>query len=154
MYEFTIYSAAMKHPDKIRKKETWIFCFTIWGVLSRTFAGFYHEYSRITGLPGKGEGISLTPQYHFHPLRRRLGIGRAFIVGGSPLHIASSRTRTGSLLGFIKVLILLGLLLRFMWLQTLATVWHSLLAFLLMCWYKSQSSVFFQDEFQAVLLFW
>ena len=38
MYEFTIYSAAMKHPDKIRKKETWIFCFTVWGVLSRIFA--------------------------------------------------------------------------------------------------------------------
>ena len=29
---------------------------------------FFHEHSRTTGLQGKGEGISLTPHYHFHPL--------------------------------------------------------------------------------------
>ena len=57
-------------------------------------------------------------------------------------------------LDIINALILLHLLLRFMWLKTLATVWHSLLAFLLMCWYKSQIFVFLQDEFQAVLPFW
>ena len=33
---------------------------------------FFHEHSRITGLQGKGEGISLTPHYHFHPLHRHL----------------------------------------------------------------------------------
>ena len=26
----------------------------------------FHEHSRITGLQGKGEGIQLTPHYHFH----------------------------------------------------------------------------------------
>ena len=31
---------------------------------------FFHEYSQITGLQGKGEGISLTLHYHFHPLHR------------------------------------------------------------------------------------
>ena len=31
---------------------------------------FFHEHSRITGLQGKGEGISLTTHYHFHPLHR------------------------------------------------------------------------------------
>ena len=27
---------------------------------------FFHEHSRITGLQGKGKGISLTPHYHLH----------------------------------------------------------------------------------------
>ena len=58
---------------------------------------FFQEHSRITGLQGNGEGISLTPHYHFHPFYRHLGIIRAIAAGGSPLHIASSRTRTGSL---------------------------------------------------------
>ena len=58
---------------------------------------FFHDHSRITGLQGKGEGISLTPHYHFHPLHRRLHISRAVIAESSPLHIASSRTRTGNL---------------------------------------------------------
>ena len=26
----------------------------------------FHEHSQITGLQGKGEGISLTPHHHFH----------------------------------------------------------------------------------------
>ena len=58
---------------------------------------FFHEHSRITGLQGKGEGISLTPHYHFHPLHRHLDISRAIAAGSSPLHIASSRTQTGNL---------------------------------------------------------
>ena len=51
-------------------------------------------------------------------------------------------------LDIIKVLILLRLLLSFVWSQTLASVWHSLLAFFfsLMCWYKSQSFVFVHDD--------
>ena len=65
------------------------FFFSIWV--------FFHEHSRITGLQGKGEGISLTPHYHFHPLHRQLGIGRAITAGSSPLRVASSRTRTGNL---------------------------------------------------------
>ena len=30
---------------------------------------FFHEHSRFTGQQGKGEGISLTTLYHFHPLQ-------------------------------------------------------------------------------------
>ena len=33
---------------------------------------FFHDHSRITGPQGKGKGISLSPQYHFHPLHRHL----------------------------------------------------------------------------------
>ena len=65
------------------------FCFSIWV--------FFHEHSRITGLQGKGEGISLTPHYHFHPLHRQLDISQAIAAESSPLHIASSRTQTGNL---------------------------------------------------------
>ena len=57
----------------------------------------FHEHSRITGLQGKGEGIPLTPHYHFHPLHRHLDISRAITAESSPLHIASSWTRTGNL---------------------------------------------------------
>ena len=64
------------------------FFFSIWV--------FFHEHSRSTGQQGKGEGIYLTPLYHFHPLHRHLDISRA-ITAGSPLHIAGSRTRTGNL---------------------------------------------------------
>ena len=56
---------------------------------------FCHEHSRITGLQEKGEGISLTPHYHFHPLHRHLDISRAITAESSPLHIANSWTRTG-----------------------------------------------------------
>ena len=58
---------------------------------------FFHEHSRNTGLQGKGEGISLTPHYHFHPLHRQLDISVAITAERSPLYIASSRTRTGNL---------------------------------------------------------
>ena len=58
---------------------------------------FFHKHSRITELQGKGKGISLTHQYHFHPLHRHLDISRAITAESSPLHIASSRTRTENL---------------------------------------------------------
>ena len=58
---------------------------------------FFHEHSRITGLQGNGEGISFTTHYHFHPLHRHLEISRAITAESSPLHIASSRARTGNL---------------------------------------------------------
>ena len=58
---------------------------------------FFHEHSRFTGQQGKGEGIYLTPLYHFHPLHRHLDISRAIAAGSSPLHIAGRRTRTGNL---------------------------------------------------------
>ena len=59
----------------------------------------FHEHSPITGLQGKGEGISLVPHpihRHFHPLHRHLDISRAITAENSPLHIASSRTWTGA----------------------------------------------------------
>ena len=51
---------------------------------------FFHNHSRITGLPGKGEGIPLTPLYHFHPLHRHLNISRVITVESSPQHIGNS----------------------------------------------------------------
>ena len=57
----------------------------------------FHEHSQTTGLQGKGEDISLTPHYHFHPLHRHLDIRRVITAESSPLHIASSRTQTGNL---------------------------------------------------------
>ena len=53
---------------------------------------FFHNYSQITGLQGKGEGISLTPHYHFHPLHRHLDISWAITAESSLLHIGSSQT--------------------------------------------------------------
>ena len=58
---------------------------------------FYHDHSRIKGLQGKGEGISLNPHYHFHPLHWHLDISRAIATDTSPLHIGCSRTWTGNL---------------------------------------------------------
>ena len=52
---------------------------------------FFHEHSRFTGQQRKGEAISLSPLYHFHPLHRHLDISRRL------LHIAGSWTRTGDL---------------------------------------------------------
>ena len=34
---------------------------------------FFHKLSRITGMQGEEEGISLTPHYHFHPLPNQPG---------------------------------------------------------------------------------
>ena len=58
------------------------------GFLSRTFT--------IHRTAGKGQGISLTPLYRYHPLHRQLDVSRA-ITTDSPLHIASNLTRTGNL---------------------------------------------------------
>ena len=52
-------------------KEVYCF-FSIWV--------FSHEHSRITGLQGKGEGISLTPHHHFHPLLRHLDISVTYAL--------------------------------------------------------------------------
>ena len=60
------------------------FFFSIWV--------FFHEHLQITELPGKGEGISLTPHYQFHPLHWVAGR----LLQSAPLHIASCRTRTGN----------------------------------------------------------
>ena len=61
---------------------------------------------------GEGEAISLTPHYHFHPLHRDIEISRAVPAESSPLHIASSRTRTGNL-WFPSVSIKSGIIFKF-----------------------------------------
>ena len=45
------------------------------------YLGFFHEHSRIIGLQGKGEGISLSTHQHFHPLHRHLDINRTIAEG-------------------------------------------------------------------------
>ena len=72
-----------------KKIISYFFFFSIWV--------FFYGHLRITGLQGKGEGISLTPHYYFHPLHRHLDISRVITAESSPLDIASTRTRTGNL---------------------------------------------------------
>ena len=54
------------------------------GFLSKPFTNHRTEW--------KGEGIFLTPDYHFHPRHRHLDISRAISAESSPLQTASSRT--------------------------------------------------------------
>ena len=60
------------------------------------YLGFLWRTFTIHRQQGKGEGIFLTPLYHFQPLHRHLDISQAITTESSPLHRASSRTRTGS----------------------------------------------------------
>ena len=56
---------------------------------------FFHEHSQFTGKQVKGQAISLTPVYDFHPLHRHIDIiSRIIIAESAPLHIPSSWTRT------------------------------------------------------------
>ena len=50
---------------------------------------FFHEHSWFTWQQGKGEGIHLTPHYHFHPLHSHLEISWVIVVESSPLHLAN-----------------------------------------------------------------
>ena len=59
----------------------------------------FHEHSWFTGQQGKGEAVSLTPFYNFHPLQRHLNINRTITAKRPLLHIASSRTKTGNIWG-------------------------------------------------------
>ena len=63
-----------------------------WKYLFFSTCVFFHNHSRITELEGKGEGISLTPHYHFHPLHRHWDISRAITAETSPLHTGSNRS--------------------------------------------------------------
>ena len=58
---------------------------------------FFQEHSRFPGQQGKKVAISSSPLYHFHSLHRHLDIRLAITAESSPLHIGSSRTRTGNL---------------------------------------------------------
>ena len=62
---------------------------------------FFHEHSRITGLKGKREGISLTPHYHFRLLHRHLDISEAITAESSPLHIAITAVLEPEFFGFL-----------------------------------------------------
>ena len=64
---------------------------------------FFHEHPRFTGQQGKGEAISLTLLYHFHPLESHLDISRAITAESSPLHIASSLAQTGNVNWIISI---------------------------------------------------
>ena len=58
---------------------------------------FFHEHARTSELQGKRKGLSVTPHYHFYSLHRHLDISWTFTPYSLPLHIASSRNRTGNL---------------------------------------------------------
>ena len=63
------YSYWQETNKKLTLKKIYIYFFSIWV--------FFHEHSQFTGQQGKGEGIYLTPLYHFHLLHRHLDISRA-----------------------------------------------------------------------------
>ena len=48
---------------------------------------FFYDHSRISGLQGKGECVSLTPHYHFYPFQRHSGISRVIAAEGTHLCI-------------------------------------------------------------------
>ena len=68
--------------DKLKKRQNCQFTkYTIFF----SIRVFFHKNSQITVLQRKGEDISLTPHYHFHPLYRYLDISRAITAESSPL---------------------------------------------------------------------
>ena len=91
--ECEIFRLLLKHVSdhlSVLFQFVWLHIFFFYlGFLSRTFTN--HRTA------GEGEGISLTPHYHFHPLHRHLDISWAITAESSPLHIASSRARTRNL---------------------------------------------------------
>ena len=46
---------------------------------------------------GRGEAISLTPLYHFHPLHRHVDTSWTITAESSPLHIANTPSQTGDI---------------------------------------------------------
>ena len=61
------------------------------------YLSFLSQTFTIHRTAGEGEGICLTPLYHFHPLHRHLDIRRAISIESSHLQIGSSRTRIRNL---------------------------------------------------------
>ena len=64
------------------------------------YLGFLSQIFAIHRVADKGEGIYLSPLYHFHPLHRHIDISQMITAESSPQHIASSRTRNVELFGF------------------------------------------------------
>ena len=58
--------------------DNFFFFFSIWV--------FFHEHSQFIGQQEKGEAISLSPLYHFHPLHRHLGISQAITAEPTSAH--------------------------------------------------------------------
>ena len=81
----------IKYSIYFRNAQTFS-CFLLISFFSIGF--LFHDQSRITGLQGKGEEISLTTNYHFQPLHRHLDNSWAITAKCSPLHIGSNPTRT------------------------------------------------------------
>ena len=61
---------------------------------------FFHDHSRITGLKGNGEGISLASHYHFHLLHTQLHNSGAIAAESSPLHISIAAGFEQGTIGF------------------------------------------------------
>ena len=57
---------------------------------------FFTNIHDSQGSRERGKGVYLTSLYNFHLPDKRLGISRVITAGSSHLHIASSRTRTGT----------------------------------------------------------
>ena len=85
------------YSHRIREFTTWISVFSPntgkYGPEKNSVFGHFSR-SGITGQQGKGEAISLTPNYHIHPLHRHVHISWTINLESSPLHIASSWTQT------------------------------------------------------------
>ena len=64
---------------------------------------FFHKYSQITGLWGKGEDISLTSHYYFQLLYRHLDISWAISAESSPPCIANSWIQLGTFGSWVQV---------------------------------------------------
>ena len=88
-FELYFHSKKVRSPLRIYSVNATIVFIYIWV--------FFDEHSQFTEQQGKREGIYLTPLYYFHSLHRHLDISRTITADSSPLHIASSRTRTGNL---------------------------------------------------------
>ena len=82
---------------------------------------FFRNHSLITELQKKGEGISLTPHYHFHLLQSHLDISWVITGESSPLHMASSWTWTRNLWFPVKF----GPKKLFSWILLVLDVRHS-----------------------------
>ena len=75
--------------------EEYLFAALRWDFFCLDFLFFIWTFTNYV-TAREGGGYFLTRHYQFHPLHRHLDIRRAITAGSSPLHIASSRTRTGN----------------------------------------------------------
>ena len=66
------------------------------------YLGSFQEHSRFIGQQGKGEGIYLTPLYHFHPLHRHFNVSRA--ITAEIYCSYCSRAITGSVVQWLSLL--------------------------------------------------